>query len=98
MKKNTEEIIQIIRKELPQLKTRFRVNSLEMFGSYIRGDQNRSSDLDLLVTFTEVPGLLEFLKLENYLSDLLNVKVDLVMKDSLKPGIGKYILREAQPL
>lgn len=98
MKKSTEEIIQIIRNELPQLKSRFRIKTLEIFGSYIRGDQTMSSDLDLLVTFTENPGLLEFLKLENFLSDLLALKVDLVMKDSLKPGLGKYILKEAQLL
>jgi uncharacterized protein len=48
-----------------------------------------------LVTFKEVPSLLTFIAMENYLSDLLGVKVDLVMKDSLKPKIGQHILREA---
>ena len=64
----------------------------------MRGDEREGSDLDLLVTFYETPTLFEFVALENYLSDELNVKVDLVMKDSLKPEIGKRILREAQPI
>jgi predicted nucleotidyltransferase len=55
----------------------------------------QDSDLDILVTFKEVPSLLTFIAMENYLSDLLGVKVDLVMKDSLKPKIGGQILREA---
>jgi hypothetical protein len=48
-----------------------------------------------LVTFSKPPSLFKFVRLENHLSDTLGVKVDLVMKDSLKPAIGKHILREA---
>ena len=43
---------------------------------------------------TEPPSLLKFIALENYLTDLLGVKVDLVMQDALKPHIGQHILRE----
>ena len=71
---------------------------VELFGSFVRGDDCEGSDLDLLVTFDEVPTLFEFLEIENYLSDELGIKVDLVMKDSLKPAIGKRILEEAQPV
>ena len=93
-----ENILQILRKELPLLRNKYNVESLDIFGSYVRGEQDQKSDLDLLVTYSENPGLLKFLELENYLSDKLEVKVDLVMKESLKPRIGKYILNEAQPL
>jgi predicted nucleotidyltransferase len=48
----------------------------------------------MLVTFSETPSLLKFIALENYLSDLLGVKVDLVMQDALKPNIRPHILRE----
>ena len=65
-----------------------------MFGSYVRGEQTPESDVDILVSFDEVPSLLKFVGIENYLSDLLGVKVDLVMKRVLKPFIGEYILRE----
>ena len=74
------------------------MEKLEVFGSYVRDEQRKDSDLDLLVTFKQAPSLLTFIAIENYLSDLLAVKVDLVMKDSLKPAIGKNILREAIPV
>lgn len=74
------------------------MRSLEVFGSYVRDEQTPESDLDVLVTFDETPGLLEYISLENHLSDLLGVKVDLVMKSALKPRIGQNILREAVPV
>ena len=80
------------------LTERYSVETLEVFGSYVRSEQKKDSDLDILVTFKEVPSLLTFLAIENYLSDLLGVKVDLVMKDALKPKIGGEILREAIPV
>lgn len=80
------------------LTERYSVETLEVFGSYVRSEQKKDSDLDILVTFKEVPSLLTFLAIENYLTDLLGVKVDLVMKDSLKPKIGGQILREAVPV
>lgn len=73
----------------------YNVASLELFGSYVRHEQQKDSDLDILVTFSKPPSLFKFVRLENHLSDTLGVKVDLVMKDSLKPAIGKNILREA---
>jgi len=76
------------------LAERYSVEKLEVFGSYRRNEQRSDSDLDILVTYHEVPTLLGFIALENYLSDTLDVKVDLVMKDSLKPKIGQRILRE----
>jgi len=83
---------------LPTLKTRYHVHTLEVFGSFVRGDEREDSDLDLLATFFQVPTLFKFVEMENYLSDELGVTVDLVMKDSLKPAIGKYILKEAQQI
>jgi len=92
------EILEILRQHIPMLAERYSVEKLEVFGSYVRAEQKKDSDLDILVTFDEVPSLLTFIAIENYLSDLLGVKVDLVMKDSLKPKIGKHILREAIPV
>jgi hypothetical protein len=83
-----------LREVLPLLRERFKVKSLGVFGSYVRGEQHDGSDLDVLVEFDEVIGLLKFVELENYLSEVLGVKVDLVMKSALKPRIGKRILQE----
>jgi uncharacterized protein len=93
-----EKILEILRQQLPMLAERYSVEKLEVFGSYVRSEQNNNSDLDILVTFKKAPSLLTFISIENYLSDLLGVKVDLVMKDSLKPKIGQQILREAIPV
>lgn len=91
---NLAQLMQILHEQLPLLAAQYRVESLGVFGSYVRDEQSPSSDLDLLVVFHEPPSLLRFIELENYLSDLLGVKVDLVMKDALKPRIGERILNE----
>ena len=96
--RSLEKILEILRQQLPILTERYSVEKLEVFGSYVRSEQKKDSDLDILVTFKEVPSLLTFIAIENYLSDLLGVKVDLVMKDSLKPKIGRQILQEAIPV
>ena len=66
---------------------------LGVFGSYVRGEANQASDLDLLV---ELRGshLYEFIRMERYLSDQVGIKVDLVTKKTLRPYIGKRILAE----
>jgi len=93
-----KSLLEILHQQIPVLAERYSVETLEVFGSYVRDEQKADSDLDVLVTFTEAPSLLTFIAIENYLSDLLGVKVDLVMKDSLKPKIGQQILREAIPV
>ncbi len=95
MKKELDEILSELRKLLPDIYQKYHVASIEIFGSYVRSEQNTDSDLDLLVSFSKVPTLLKFVELKNYLSDQLQLNVDLVMKDSLRPGIGKNILSES---
>ncbi len=90
--------MKILREQIPMLAEQYNVATLEVFGSFVRHEQRKNSDLDVLVTFSKAPSLLKFVRLENHLSDTLGVKVDLVMKDSLKPAIGKNILREAVPV
>ena len=80
---------------MPQLRERYGVQSLGIFGSYLRGEQRKRSDLDILVEFNNGSlTLFQFVELRNFLSDLLGVKVDLVEKRALKPAIGKHILEE----
>lgn len=98
MKKELAQIKKLLNKELPKLQAKYNIATLELFGSYVWGDQTEASDIDILVTFTKAPSLFKFLELEEYLSNLLGIKVDLVMKKALKPNIGKRILSEAQPL
>ena len=84
----------ILRNHLPELRERYSVKSLGVFGSYVRGQQKKKSDLDLLVEFEQAPSLFRYVDLENHLSDLVGIKVDLVMKKTLKPHIGQRILAE----
>ncbi|HGY57050.1 MAG TPA: DNA polymerase III subunit beta [Caldithrix abyssi] len=98
MKKKLENIVAKLQTELPEIKSRYNVITLEVFGSFVRHEENTNSDLDILVSFSKAPSLFKFIELEDYLSKILGVKVDLVMKSSLKPNIGKRILSEAQSI
>ena len=96
-----EELAQFVgsfRRHLPELQTRYGVNSLGVFGSYVRSEQGEGGDLDVLVEFHEPPSLFEFIRLEEYLSELLGVQIDLVMRSTLNPRIGAYILEELVPV
>ena len=88
------EIFEKLRLHLPELEKRYHVKSLGVFGSWTRDEQRKDSDLDLLVEFIKTPGMFGFVELEDHLSDLLGVKVDLVTKNALKPRIGRRILEE----
>ncbi|OGP54873.1 MAG: hypothetical protein A2Y65_08535, partial [Deltaproteobacteria bacterium RBG_13_52_11] len=92
-KKSMDEILHTLRRHLPELQEQYGVRSLWLFGSYVRGEQRKRSDMDMLVELDNRSlSLLKFIGLENHLGDLLKVKVDLVEKDILKPGIGRNVL------
>ncbi len=94
--KEVEKIMKKLKENKPILREKYNVKTLGVFGSYIRGEQKKKSDVDILVEFEKPLGLLEFVGLELQLSKLLGKKVDLVMKSALKPKIGKHILEEVQ--
>ncbi len=89
-----KKIKNTLREYRPVLEQEYKVREIGIFGSFVRGEQRKRSDLDILVDFCAPISLLRFIKLENRLSELLGIKVDLVMKDSLKPRIGSHILKE----
>lgn len=93
-----QQATRVLREQMPMPRSQYRVESIGLFGSYVRGDNRPGSDLDVLVTFEEPPCLIGFLRLENHLSDLLGVQADLVMKTALRPRIGQRILAEVVPL
>lgn len=96
--RDIHELRRALRDHMPVLRERYGVESLGLFGSYLRGDASADSDLDLLVRFYRTPGLLGFVELENHLSDLLGVRVDLVMAEALKPNISRRVLAEVESL
>ena len=98
MENELNEILLKLRELLPFIRQKYEVNSIEIFGSYVRNEQTHGSDLDLLVSFNNYPSLIKFIELKNYLSDQLHVNVDLVMKDALKPRLSQNILSESVPI
>ncbi|MDD3436173.1 MAG: nucleotidyltransferase family protein [Candidatus Gastranaerophilales bacterium] len=74
----------------------FDVIEIGIFGSYVRGEAKQSSDLDILISLKPEHhvGLIKFNSLKEFLSNLLNIKVDLVLKTGIKPALKKYILNE----
>lgn len=93
--KSKDDILKVLKKELPSLKEKFKVKSIGLFGSYARGEQTKTSDIDMLVEFDAPVGFFKFIELEDYLSEKLGVKVDLVTPDALKPLIKPHIIEEA---
>jgi predicted nucleotidyltransferase len=98
MKAKTTKSIQKIKKILlshkQDLSDKYGVREIGIFGSYVRNENRKNSDIDILVELEKPMGFFKFIRLERYLSELLGAKVDLVTKNALKPHIGQRILAE----
>ncbi len=92
--RSIEELRKMISSRKEMLTERFHVKNVGIFGSYSRREPEDDSDVDILVEFNRPVGLIEFIRLEGYLQDLLGVKVDLVPKDGIRPALRDYILHE----
>ncbi len=92
--KTLDEIKELIQSHKDELRQQYGLKEIGVFGSYVKGVQREDSDLDILVEFEKPVGFVKFLQLENRLSELLGVKVEIVTKKALKPFIGKRILQE----
>jgi predicted nucleotidyltransferase len=91
-------LAQRLREILPEFRARYHIDSICLFGSYVRNEQRPDSDLDLLVKFSETPSLLGLVGAQQDLEEAIGVKVDLVMRSGLRPRFLRYVLREAVPL
>ena len=94
MAKKINEIFQILSEEMNFLKKEYKVDKIGVFGSYSRNEMGSSSDLDLLVEFTNIISMFKFIELERYLSEKLGIKVDLVTKNALRREIKEYVLKD----
>ena len=88
--------ILIVHKE--ELRKKYGVSEIGIFGSYIKNKQDENSDVDILVEFEKAIDLFTFINLKYFLSELIGQNVDLVMKKALKPKIGQRILDEVVTL
>lgn len=88
------EYAQVLREHLPELGERYGVESLGIFGPYVHGEQSKGSHLDLLVDFNRSIGLFDFVGLQEEISKILGVKVDIVREQGLELQVGERILAE----
>lgn len=94
--RNVEDVKAILKEHKAEVVQRYRVSELGIFGSFVRGDQKKRSDIDILVEFDEkdIPGLIKLSEMERYLQRLLKKKVDLVIKSGIRRELKKGILKE----
>lgn len=94
MAKKIEDIKEKLSIHRDELKEKFKVKRIGIFGSCVRKELKKGSDIDILVEFYEVPGLLKFIELEIFLEELLGMKVDLVRQGSIRNELKDTILSE----
>lgn len=95
MKKSLNEIRKILDKHRDELRLKYKIKKIAVFGSYVRGKQKKKSDLDILAEFEESISLLDLVGAELYLSEILKIKVDLIPKEDVRPELKDIILKEA---
>jgi predicted nucleotidyltransferase len=93
MKAGSMDVIDILRRHEEEIKKRFGVKRIGLFGSFARGEQKDTSDVDILVEFEE-PTFDNFMNLAFFLEDLFSRRVELVTPDSLSPYIAPYVKKE----
>ena len=96
--KTFEQIKSQIEELKAELHQRYGLSRIEIFGSYVRGEQLEESDLDVLVDFDRPVSLLDVASLEIFLSEQLHTKVDVVLRRSVRPELREIIFNEAVPI
>ena len=91
--KSFEQIKKIIQQHRQELEEKFKVKKIAIFGSYVRGDQTKESDIDIMVEFSQPVGFL-FIHLADFLEEILETKIDLLTPDAIKPNRRKYIMED----
>ena len=88
------EIIAKLKADKQNLFNRFKVTKLGVFGSFARGEETPESDVDILVEFSEVPGMKDFFGAEEHLEKLLDRKIDLVRENAIRPELRESVMSE----
>jgi hypothetical protein len=92
---NLEKMKRILSAHKNELRKKYKIKEIGIFGSYVRGEQKKKSDIDILVEFNEIPDIFMLIDLEDYLKSLLKIKVDLVRKSAIRPELKGIISKEA---
>ena len=92
--KDKNEILKILKDIKPILERDYNITEIGLFGSYLRGEQNQNSDIDILLDHNRGLTFFKLIDLENFLTKVFDIKVDIAFKKYLKRNIGKKILSE----
>lgn len=93
---NKEDILKVLEEHTQTLQS-YGVHQYGLFGSFVRNEQQKDSDIDILVEFTQGKKTFDnFINLAFFLEEILGRKVDLITKESLSPYIGPRILQEVE--
>ena len=91
--KKLKQIQSILASSKAELRKRYKVRELGIFGSYSRGEQKKTSDVDILVRFNPNATLFDFVGLGNYLEEKLKIKVDVVSERGIRPELKNNIIK-----
>ncbi|HBQ28220.1 MAG TPA: hypothetical protein DD719_02155 [Desulfotomaculum sp.] len=89
---NKEEVFEKIIQALKNQGAR----KIAIFGSYVRGEEKPESDIDVIVEFSGRKSLLELVRIERELSEVLGIKVDLLTEKSISPYLIDTIRKEME--
>jgi predicted nucleotidyltransferase len=92
--KTLEEIKEILSKHKAEVQEKYGVKEIGIFGSFVRGEQKRQSDIDILVEYSIPPDAFLLIDLEDYLRKILKKKVDLIRKGAIRPELKEIISKE----
>ena len=98
--KDITQLTRLLHGQAPYLAEEYGVRVIGVFGSYVRNEQRPESDLDVLIELDRPPkiSLIGLVELEQYLSEVLGVRVDMAIRKNLKKRTGERILREVIPV
>lgn len=90
-----QDIKEVLKNHKNEIAKKFGIKEIGIFGSYVRGEETETSDIDIIIEFEEGKKTFDnYMDLKFYLEDLFGIKVDLVIKSAIKPKLKKYILNE----
>jgi len=89
------EIVKILKPHKKDIFKNYDLKELGIFGSLVRGENNSVSDIDMIVEYNVIPDLLKYIELERYFEKILNSKVDLVIKNSIREELKESVLNNA---
>jgi predicted nucleotidyltransferase len=92
--KTLDEIKNILKENREEIAREFKAEIVGIFGSYVRSEQKKGSDIDILVRFMEGATLFDFVGLGDFLEQKLDMKVDIVSERMVRPELKERILKE----